>query len=550
MTEYHLVKSVIFCYNICMEQTYFSSTINVPNNYYYTPIQLKLPLVLDETIKIDDPVYTFDKVMKGVNLEKYLVSNRKDRRGRRGYNPITMLKVVLFAFQLKGYASTREIEDLCYNDIRFRWLLQYEKDYPTHMTISNFINKYLKYNIADIFSDINKYIFDTDGVDTNHLYIDGTKIEANANKYTWVWKKACISNRDKLFKKITLLLDEINKNLILESIEYKVNETYEIDYIEYLFNDYTKRYKVDEKTFIYGKGHQKSLIQRRYELLKEYLNKLKEYATKIETCGEHRNSYSKTDNDATFMRIKKDYMGNDQLLPAYNIQFGISDEYIAVLDVNQFASDSDCFIPLIEKFHHTFNKYPEYPVGDAGYGSYNNYLYCEQKGMKKYMKFAMYKKETEDKDYHSDPFRPINFKFNDNGELICPNNKKFNFLFNKPVKGNKYGRTEEVYECENCSNCPFKSKCTKSQGNRRININKELTSFHKEVIENLQSIQGSLLRMNRSIQAEGAFGILKQDRFYRRIVRKGLTQVMLELTLIACAYNIYKYHNKLHRNLV
>lgn len=534
-----------------MEQLSFISTNHtVPNNYYYTPIQLKLPIVFDETIKVDDPVYTFDRVMKGVNLKKYLVSSRKDRRGRTGYNPITMLKVVLFAFQLKGYASTREIEDLCYNDIRFRWLLQYEKDFPTHMTISNFINKYLKYNINEIFSEINKYIFESSGVDTDHLYIDGTKIEANANKYSWVWKKACITNRDKLFNKITLLLNEINKDLILESIEYKTNENYEIDYIEYLINDYTKRYQVNEKTFVYGKGKHKSLIQIRYELLKEYLKKLKEYAVKIETCGEHRNSYSKTDKDATFMRIKRDYMGNDQLLPAYNVQFGICDEFIAVLDVNQFASDADCFVPLMEKFYHIFKKYPEYCMGDAGYGTYNNYLFCEAKGIKKYMKFSMYKKETEDKNYHNNPYRPINFKMNEDGVLICPNNKKIIFLYNKLVKGNKYGRTEEIYECEDCSNCPFKSKCTKSEGNRKIHLNRELSSFHKEVIDNLESIQGCLLRMNRSIQCEGAFGILKQDRFYRRIVRKGLTQVKLELNIIACAFNIYKYHNKLQRKAI
>lgn len=527
----------------------FSTNYTVPNNYYYTPIQLRLPIVYDEIIKIDDPVYTFDRVMKGVNLEKYFVSKRKDRRGRTGYNPITMLKVVLFAFQLKGYASTREIEDLCYNDIRFRWLLQYEKDYPTHMTIANFINNYLKCSIHEIFCEINKYIFECSGVDTDHLYIDGTKIEANANKYSWVWKNSCITNRDKLFIKITTFLNDINEELTLESIKYTTCEIYDIEYIEYIFKDYTNRYKVDENTFVYGKGNHKSIVQARYEILMQYLNKLKEYAVKIETCGENRNSYSKTDKDATFMRVKRDYMGNDQLLPAYNIQFGICDEYIAVLDVNQFASDSECFIPLMEKFHHTFNRYPNYPVTDAGYGTYNNYLYCEAKGMKKFMKFPMYKKETEDKAYHNDPYRPKNFKIDDDGALTCPNNKKFQFLYNKLIKGNKYGRTEEIYECEDCLDCPFKNKCTKSQGNRKIQLNKELTSFHQEVIDNLGSIQGCLLRMNRSIQSEGAFGILKQDRFYRRIVRKGLTQVRMEINIIACAFNIYKFHNKLRKNL-
>ena len=190
-------------------------------------------------------------------------------------------------------------------------------------------------------------------------------------------------------------------------------------------------------------------------------NKLKDYAAKIDTCGEHRNSYSKTDKDATFMRMKKDYISNDQLLLAYNVQFGICEEYIAVLYVNQFASDSDCFIPLMEKFNNTYGKYPKYRLCDAGYGTYNNYLYCEEKGMEKYMKFSMYKRDTEDKIYYNDPFKAVNFKINENKELICPNNKRFNLLYNRAVKGNKYGRNEEIYECEDCSNCPFKSKCIK-----------------------------------------------------------------------------------------
>lgn len=136
---------------------------------------------------------------------------------------------------------------------------------------------------------------------------------------------------------------------------------------------------------------------KQYEELHEYLERLKSYAYHIETCGEERNSYSKTDHDATFMRLKRDYMGNDQLLPAYNLQAAICDEYIAVIDVKPYASDMECFVPLMEKFNRTYGHYPKYPVADAGYGSYNNYLYCEEHGMEKYMKFTMYKKKRRTK---------------------------------------------------------------------------------------------------------------------------------------------------------
>lgn len=140
-------------------------------------------------------------------------------------------------------------------------------------------------------------------------------------------------------------------------------------------SNYYDLWKLDSSTFVYGRGHRKTQQQKHYELLKEYADKLSEYVEKINTCGPDRNSYSKSDTSATFMRMKKDYMGNDQLLPAYNIQVGVADEYIAVLDVNQYRSDMDCFVPLMGKFNDIYGFYPKYPVADAGYGSYNNYIY-------------------------------------------------------------------------------------------------------------------------------------------------------------------------------
>ena len=244
------------------------------------------------------------------------------------------------------------------------------------------------------------------------------------------------------------------------------------------------------------------------------------------------------------MRIKTDYMENDQLLPAYNVQVGVADEYIAVVDVNQYRSDMDCFVPLMNKFYTTYGFYPKYPVADAGYGSYNNYIFCEQHGMEKYMKFTMFKKETTDRKYHEDPFRAVNFPIGEDGIMRCPNGKKFYLQYRKNVKGNKYGRQEEVYQCEDCSECPYAEQCKKTDKNRTVKINRELTAMHQEVVKNLESIQGALLRMNSSIQAEGTFGILKNDRWYKRIVRRGIKSVLLEVFLVSIGHNLYKYHNK------
>lgn len=509
---------------------------------YYTPFQLKLPIEIEKIIEISDPVYTFCEVIAHIDLNKYLTT--KDRRtGRPRYDEVTLLKVILFAFMENGYESLRRIEKLCKTDIRFMWLLQ-DNPPPSHMTIDNFMNNVLNGRIEEIFTDINAYIFEQEQVDLNHVYIDGTKIGANANKYSWVWKKSCEKNRLKVFAKITALLNEMNERIISYGVKFGIREEYAIEYLEQIQKQYIELCGFDPTTAVRGRGHRKTAEQRQYDKLTEYIERLKTYAQHIKICGEERNSYSKTDHDATFMRMKKDHMGNDQLLPGYNIQFGVCDEYIAVFDVKQYASDMDCFQPLVEKFNRVYGKYPEYPVADAGYGSFNNYLYCEEHGMKKYMKFTMYEKESNDKKYRDDPYRAANFPVDADGDLVCPNGKKFHYLYSRPVRGNKYGRTEELYECENCENCEQKEKCCKCKGNRMIRLNKELTRFHEEVLCNLNCIHGALLRMNRSIQSEGVNGIIKWNRSYTRARRRGLKALNLEIAMISCGFNLHKFHLK------
>lgn len=480
--------------------------------------------------------------MDHIDLKRYLVV-KENRTGRKRYDSEILLKVILFAFMEHGYVSTREIEKLCKTDIRFMWLLQ-ENPAPSHMTVDNFMNNCLTESIENIFSEINVYIFDVENVDLEHIYIDGTKLEANANKYSWVWKKSSIKNRNKTFDKISVLLEEINKAVMCFGVKFDIRTEYAVEYMEEITAQYVKLVGLHIEKAVRGRGHRKSTEQRCYERLVEYTDKLKKYSEHIRICGEVRNSYSKTDNGATFFRMKRDYMGNDQLLPGYNIQLGLCDEYISVFDVKQYASDMDCFQPLIEKFKGTYNKYPKYPVADAGYGSLNNYIYCQEHGMEKYMKFTMFKKQSEDKSYRDNPYRAVNFPINENGNPVCPNGKEFHYLYSRPIKGNKYGRTEELYQCEDCSNCEHKEKCCKCDGNRTIRLNEELSSIHQEVLNNLNSTKGVLLRMNRSIQAEGAFGTIKWNREYKRARRKGLKGVIFELSLISCGFNLHKYHLK------
>lgn len=519
---------------------------NTNNNC--TPKQLKLPIEIERIIEISDSVYSFCDIVDSIDLTSYFADKKGCKTGRPRYSYTKLLKIILFAFMENGYVSLRELEKMCKTDIRYMWLLD-DMPAPTFATIGNFIRDCLTEKIEDIFLDINKVIFEKDNVDLSHTYIDGTKIEANANKYTWVWKKSSIKNRDKTFEKVTQIIEEINKEeLAYLGVKIETRHEYAIEYLEEIIEKYKELLNIDITKFVQGKGKRKTNYQRRYEKLEEYKEKLTKYAKHIKICGEKRNSYSKTDKDATFMRIKRGYMGNDQLLPAYNMQVAVCDEYIATLDVKQYAADVDCFIPLMEKFNKQYGKYPKYPVADAGYDSFNNYIYCEQHRMEKFMKFTMFEKETKDSKYRENPYRAVNFSRDESGNLICPNGRKFKFKYERHITGNNYGRTEEIYECENCENCEYKKECCpRANDNRTIRINRELTSIHEEVLKNLCSIQGALLCMNRSIQAEGTYGIIKWNKSYKRLRRKGLDNVALEFTLIASGFNLYKYHNKINR---
>ncbi|SET65022.1 Transposase, partial [[Clostridium] polysaccharolyticum] len=232
-------------------------------------------MFISDYLDICDPVLTFDTFMEGIEINRYLQKLPVHETGRIRYNPVNMLKTVLFGFMTNGYMSLRELEDSCKVNIRFMYLMDNER--PSYRTFGYFINKVLKDSIEDIFHDINKKIFDEEGVDLNHLYIDGSKFEANANKYSWVWKKATEKSRYRLFDKITLLLNEINEELVWSGFKAATSTEYVPDQLKQLLARYAEICRIDESSFVYGKGHRKSVQQRHYEMLREYISRLEEY---------------------------------------------------------------------------------------------------------------------------------------------------------------------------------------------------------------------------------------------------------------------------------
>ncbi len=232
---------------------------------YFKPKQGILPMFISDFLDICDPVLTFDEFMEGIDISKYMNLIPDHETGRIRYNPVNMLKTVLFGFMTKGYMSLRELEDSCKVNIRFMYLMDNET--PSYRTFGYFINEVLDDSIEDIFNDINRKISDEESVDLNHLYIDGSKFEANANKYSWVWKKSTEKSRYRLYDKITLLLNEINDGLVWSGLKIQTNVEYVPDELKDILTRYASIWNIDQNSFVYGKGHHKTLQQRQYEKL-------------------------------------------------------------------------------------------------------------------------------------------------------------------------------------------------------------------------------------------------------------------------------------------
>lgn len=245
---------------------------------YFKPKQGILPIFISDFLDICDPVLSFDEFMEGIDLSKYLKNIIVHDTGRIRYNPVNMLKTVLFGFMSQGYISLRELEDNCKVNMRFMYLMDNER--PSYRTFGYFINEVLNESIEDIFNDINKSIFEKDNVDLNHIYIDGSKFEANANKYSWVWKKATEKSRYRLYEKITTLFNEINADFAYSGLHIETNAEYIPDQLHKIAERYMKIWQLNPETFVYGKGHRKTVQQRQYEKLLEYTSKLEEYIKK------------------------------------------------------------------------------------------------------------------------------------------------------------------------------------------------------------------------------------------------------------------------------
>ena len=508
--------------------------------------QIKLPLDLEISIPSDDPVRLVSAFVEEMDLSELYKTYGRIRKNQA--TPRQMLKLVIYAAMNRIYSS-RDIRKACKRDINFMYLLE-GMPAPDHATIARFISLHFSVCAKTLLAQMSDLLYLLGEISGKTIFIDGTKIESAANKYTFVWKKAITKNQGRLYTKLSSFVAECEE---LYGMKTVYHDRISIHTLKRLKKQLC-RIKVREGiVFVHGTGRRKTQLQKSLEQLDRYLEKLKEYTKKLYTLGD-RNSYSKTDPDATFMRMKEDAMLNGQLKPAYNIQHGVDSEYITWIDISPRPTDTRTLIPFLKDMESYLRfKYSEI-VADAGYESEENYLFIESNGQTAYIKPQNYE-ISKTRKYKKDISRRENMEYHeDRDSYICRNGRELTVTNERRSKTTSgYVSIKTYYRCSDCTGCPYKTECIKGNNcktpmekrNKVLMVSKTMSQKRAEDLERITSEYGTMLRMNRSIQAEGSFADVKEDMNFRRYLYRGKVNALAESILLAMGRNINKLHCKI-----
>lgn len=463
----------------------------------------------------------FDKFLQLLdrsNVMELFEKRSKEKGGRPNYSQANLLAAILYCFAFsKG--SLRDIEDNIKFDLRVMYLM--DNECPTHMTISNFINKEIEPKMLEIFTRITNEIIKEMDIDTSTLFVDGTKIEANANKYKFVWKP--ITYHNKLTIKIKKLLDKYGL----------ANDIYDDKMIT---SD-----KVSSKITSLSKIAKEKKELDDLAILSKHLIKVLEYEEKERICGPNRKSYFKTDHDATAMCLKEDYYSGlgSNMHAGYNVQIGVSQGLILSYLVSQSRNDFKDYIPLMNRYYQQYDKYPVKVGADAGYGSEENYVYNQENNITSYIKHSSWEGNVTGTN-------PTLYKVNDDDTITCLNGN-IGHIDTDITRHNKKKNTT-FFKVTGCKDCEFRLFCKryhkkKSDNYRIFEVNIRYRRLIQEAESNLLSPEGIAIRVNRSCQVEGVYGIIKQDEGYDRFRRRGIDKVELEFMLECLGFNIRKLFN-------
>lgn len=496
---------------------------------YTTNDNLILPPNLGELIAPNDPVRVVNRILEEVDLKG--LYGKYSRLGSHAYHPRLMLKLIIYCY-LRNIYSSRRIEEVCRNDIRGMWLCGMKT--PDHNTVNRFRSGRLNGALKEVFATIVKSLASEGLLSLETAYTDGTKIESASNRYTFVWGKSIQTRTEKIAGQINELWDyaeSVTKQELREEtplLPEHVNAS-RVSRIVERIDEALRDVDCDKKV--------KQKVKRMGKAWPEQLERYREQ----EKLLEGRNSYSKTDPDATFMRMKEDHMLNGQLKPAYNAQISTNNQFITNYSLHRTTSDTTTFIDHMEEYNRLYGHYPRESVADAGYGSEENYLYACGKGITTFIKYNYFHKEQTRK-WKDDPFRSSNFYYNERQHCFyCPMGQPMRLTYKSRQK-TATGFEQEIhyYRAVRCEGCPLRCLCHKSRKNRVIQVNHRLNRLKAAEKEKLLSQEGLKHRSQRPQDVEAAFGNLKNNKDFKRFLCRGKDKVEVEFGLLAIAHNLAK----------
>ena len=498
----------------------------------YTQTQVMLlPPSLDELIAANHPVRIVNTVLDSLDIEPLL--SKYKGGGTSSYHPRMLLKVLIYAY-ISNIYSSRKIEEACRTNIHFMWLCGMQT--PDHNTINRFRGERLKEVLRKIFTQVVQLLAAEGLLSLKEVYTDGTKIESVANRYTFVWGSAIKTNREKIAKQLEELwqyaqtvaaeeLDSPEPPDFTDISPEKVKAT-----VEKIDAALRKKPEADQK-----------IKEKLTRVKKDWPENLERYAAQEEILS-GRNSYSKTDPDATFMRMKDDHMGNGQLKPGYNVQITSSNQYVVDYTIHPNPNDSPTLIPHLEQLAADYGAFPEEITADAGYGSEENYERLEKAQVAAYVKYNNFDKEQEAAEDSKRPFAQDKLYYNkEHDHFICPMGQVMGNIgteIRKTATG--FEQTITRYRVRSCEGCPLRGACHKAEGPRMIEVNHNLNRHKAVARDRLTSGRGLYHCKKRSEDVEPVFGNIKQNHGFRRFMLRGKEKVGIEMALLGLAQNLRK----------
>lgn len=499
----------------------------------YNPDQLSLlPPSLEELIPENHVVRVVRQVIDNLDIEPILKKYKGG--GTSSYHPKMMLKILVYGY-LSNIYSSRKIEQAVSSNIHFMWLSGMQR--PDHNTINRFRSSRLKGVLKEVFAQVVTLMAEQGLMEIKTIYVDGTKLEANANKYTFVWGKSIKRHKQRIKEQLEDLwkyAEGVAKEELLDNdpTTYPELDAAQVSRTIDTINEAIKDKPVDKK-----------VKQKLNYAKRNWPKNMAKYKKQEDILGE-RNSYSKTDPDATFMRMKDDHMGNGQLKAGYNWQISTASQYIVNYDIYHNPTDTLTLPHHLDQYKDLYRSSPEVLVADSGYGSEQNYEKLEKEEIEAYVKYNYFHKEQKAKGKikAKDAFRPENLYYNKAGDYyICPMGQRMAKRYETTSKTKSgYEQQLSVYVSKNCAGCPLRGACHKSKYNRKIQKNWNLERLKTQAKEKLLSEEGVAHRSQRPVDVEAVFGNIKQNKKFTRFMLRGKEKVLIEAGLIALAHNLAK----------